>query len=93
MLHGQQNDLMTKQMNHRLLPFKRVRLPIRTIKSILLPAPLIPFSHRFLQDCESGPPPCQSSSVVGVIEVGALYTEAARSSCDNIARCQRVSIR
>jgi len=93
MLHCQQNDLMTKQVNHRLLPFKRVRLPIRTMKSILLPAPLIPISHRFLQDCEFGPPPCQNSSVVGVIQVGALCTEAARSSCNNLARYQRVSIR
>jgi hypothetical protein len=42
---------------------------------------------------ESGPPPCQRSSVVGVIEVGALITEAARSSPCNIAGCQMISIR
>src|SRR5580704_5449314 len=42
---------------------------------------------------EFGPPPCQRSSVVGVFEVGALITEAARSSPCNIAVCQTISIR
>jgi hypothetical protein len=67
-------------------------LPIANIRSILLATLLIPFSHRFLQDDEFGPPPCQNSSVVGVVEVGALSTEAARSSGANIAGSQRNSI-
>ncbi len=46
-----------------------------------------------LHQHEFGPPPCQRSSVVGVFEVGALITEAARSSPCNIAGYQMISIR
>jgi hypothetical protein len=42
---------------------------------------------------EYGPPPCQCSSVVGVIEVGALSREAARSLQSTIVRCEINSIR
>src|SRR5947207_323143 len=46
-----------------------------------------------LQCFEFGPPPCQCSSVFGVIEVGALSMEAARSLHCTIACRQINSIR
>jgi hypothetical protein len=68
-------------------------LRIKNGISIRLPCALNSFSHRFLQRREFGPPPCQRSSVLGVIEVGALSTEAARSFRGSIASCQMISIR
>jgi len=50
------------------------------------------FCHRILQRYEVGPPPCQCSSVIGVIEVGALSMEAARSLLCKIIRCRINSI-
>jgi len=58
----------------------------------LLPSPPKCFRHRVLQRVEFGPPPCQCSSVIGVIEVGALSTEAARSFRWSIAARQMNSI-
>ncbi len=45
-----------------------------------------------LHEHEFGPPPGQRSSVIGVIEVGALTTEAVRSFPCSIASCQMNSI-
>jgi hypothetical protein len=93
MLHCEQHDLMTKQVNHCVLPFGWTQLPIKNLRSLLLRCALNSFSHRFLQRYEPGPPPRQRYSVAGVVEVGALYTEAARSSHCKIAGCQEFSIR
>src|ERR1700704_3473302 len=93
MLHCEKNDLMTKQKHHCLLPLGWVGLPIKNFHSLLLSCPPKPFSHRILQRFEFGPPPCQCSSVFGVIEVGALSTEAARSLLSKIAAFQIKSIR
>jgi hypothetical protein len=93
MLHGEKQDLMAKQINQRPSPCAGVRMHIKHRLLILLSCPLRCISQRFLQGREFGPPPCQRSSVFGVIEVGALCTEAARSLLSKIARCQMDAIR
>ena len=84
---------MTKQKHHGLLPFGRIGLAIKNPHTLLLPCPPKSFRHRILHRFEFGPPPCQCSSVFGVIEVGALSMEAARSLDNNIAGRKINSIR
>jgi len=77
MLHREKDDLMPKQMKLRRLPVGSVGLRIQE-PHFHSPASFAELLfHRLLQRLGFGPPPCQQLSVVGVIEVGALSTEAA----------------
>src|SRR5205823_8992863 len=53
--------------------------PLQCRAVFILTLQLWRFVRHDLQCLEFGPPPCQCSSVFGVIEVGALSMEAARS--------------
>src|SRR4029077_19201498 len=87
MPHGKKENMLTKQTHCRPSPFGLANLTFTNSNSLNLCRLPECFCHQILQPYEYGPPPCQCSSVVGVIEVGALSREAARSLMSNIDRC------
>ncbi len=84
---------MAQQAHHRLLLLARTVLSVPDHVSFFLSRLPMCFGQRVLQLVEFGPPPCQRCSVFGVIEVGALSMEAARSLAWKISCRQINSIR
>ena len=79
--------MLTKQTYHRPSPFGFANLTLTNPDSLNLCRLPEYFCHQILQPFEFGPPPWQGSSVVGVIVVGALSTEATRSLHGKIVGC------
>jgi hypothetical protein len=85
MLHGKKQNVLTKQTQRQPSPFGFANLTLTYPNSLRLRCLPECFRHRILQLFEFGPPPRQCSSVVVVIEVGALSTEADRALDNKIA--------
>jgi len=79
--------MLTKQTHCRFSPFGFANLTLTNPDSLNLCRLPECFCHQILQPLEVGPPPWQGSSVVGVIVVGALSTEATRSLHSKIVGC------